>query len=1727
MFKDQSKKMIKKQEYFSLRKFKRGLASVTVGATLFMAGAAVESFVAPQVVAYAAEETYSANGEWTFTDDIPSNNANVNPQMTAWAYTAHTTAESTITEQDGSTVTVTATITPTNGNEVGVSYLVPGENQAAYSATPDMLAGTPEPASIPAMGIYLQPSPSTPAADFSEKLNYSGEVENAELTLTFSEEVTNPIIDLSGIGGSGKAIVDDVKTGEVFLARGSFNSTNFKLVTPDVKLEKITGTNLTVTDTTINVTEKNTYDKAVVGNDDMYLWDYRLPNLVPAGTGSIRLVGTFKQVTFKLFHQSTPFTEYPTETYKTDPVFFNSTSYGDGVNGLNKFWSEKVEDVGNSTTNADLLRFSVRLSNTKYGSVIVNYVDTEGNVIGTEFKDTTNQAVGTAYDTTTDSGTVASDATTERPAVITKDGKTYKLVAKDTTATVGTVKADGSLSENAGSFTFGTDTPTGTVAEGTKSITYVYEEVKGSVIVDYVDTDGNKIGTQFVDTANVAPGTAYNTANDTGTKASTDTSERPSVITKDGKTYKLVPAGDYNVGTVGTDGNLTATTKDLGTDAVSGEVAEGTKKVTYVYQEVKTGSVVVDYVDTEGNVLQKQYVDSPEGTAVGTAYNAEQITGTTEKPAVIEKDGKTYELVPAGTYTVGTVGEDNNLTETSTSFGVAPVTGTVAEGVTKITYVYKEKVETPKTGNVVITYVDTEGLELKTTVKDTTDGEVGSTYNTKESADEYPETIEKDGVTYKRVVAGTHKVGETTEDGHLVSSDAAEGTVEEGTKTVTYVYEKVETPVVKTGSVVARYVIEGTEDEIADDKSVKPTDTPVGEPYGDTPPATITKDGKTYELVRTRTNEGDAPENGVVKEGEQTITYEYKEKVETPVVKTGSVVARYVIEGTEDEIADDKSVKPTDTPVDEPYGDTPPATITKDGKTYELVRTRTNEGDAPDNGVVKEGEQTITYEYKEKVETPVVKTGSVVARYVIEGTEDEIADDKSVKPTDTPVDEPYGDTPPATIEKNGKTYELVRTRTNEGDAPENGVVKEGEQTITYEYKEKVETPVVKTGSVVARYVIEGTETEIADDKTVKPTDTPVDEVYGDTPPATITKDGKTYELVRTRTNEGDAPSNGTVVEGEQTITYEYKEKVETPVVKTGSVVARYVIEGTETEIADDKTVKPTDTPVDEVYGDTPPTTISFGGKTYTLVRTRTNEGDAPSNGTVVEGEQTITYEYKEVVDTPDPVEKKTGSVLVRHITDKGEVLADTTDVVRDGEVGSTYETTVGNFEGYTFVKVDETGATPTGEVEEGEKTVVYIYTKVETPVAKTGSVLVRHITDKGEVLADTTDVVRDGEVGSTYETTVGNFEGYTFVKVDETGATPTGEVEEGEKTVVYIYTKVETPVVKTGSVVARYVIEGTETEIADDKAVKPTDTPVDEVYGDTPPATITKDGKTYELVRTRTNEGDAPSNGTVVEGEQTITYEYKEKEETPVVKTGSVVARYVIEGTETEIADDKSVKPTDTPVDEPYGDTPPATITKDGKTYELVRTRTNEGDAPSNGTVVEGEQTITYEYKEVVETPVVPPVVEKQGKVIVHYVDENGNVIKTPVVDTENGTVGGDYDTSDNRPKVIVFNGKRYILVESRIPNNAKGKVVEGETHVTYVYKQENEEPTTPTIPTTPTTPSQPTTPSTTPVTETTKVTPKTSAILPQTGESTSALALVGLALLGTVAVASRRRKEK
>ncbi|MGU7992092.1 YSIRK-type signal peptide-containing protein, partial [Streptococcus suis] len=458
MFRDQSKKMIKKQEYFSLRKFKRGLASVTVGATLFMAGAALETLVVPQAaVVYADVADYAINSTWELSDKITSG-----LQTPRDADLAFSSATATVVKKDGSNVAVHVAITPTNTDQTGSVYVMQGNNQGVYSATANMFAGETAPATMPALAVMVQ-TPMSKAPERSQelidKLNFNGKVDQGFLTITFSEAVTNPIIDISGLGGLGQA-------NSTTYARGSFNSTDLELLTEGVSLEAASsGANLAITPTKIAVVDRNTYNHSVVTeNQHTGSGNTQSPHLAPAGAGSIRVIGTTKEVKFKLTHVSTPFSSFSKDAYNTgDAYFVNNNNYlADGINGYNKFWNETYETAGR-TANNDQFRLSVRLSNTKYGSVVVNYVDTEGNVIGTEFKDTTNQAEGTAYDTTADSGTVASDKTTERPSVITKDGKTYKLVAKDTTATVGTVKADGSLATNGANFKYGTDAVSGVV----------------------------------------------------------------------------------------------------------------------------------------------------------------------------------------------------------------------------------------------------------------------------------------------------------------------------------------------------------------------------------------------------------------------------------------------------------------------------------------------------------------------------------------------------------------------------------------------------------------------------------------------------------------------------------------------------------------------------------------------------------------------------------------------------------------------------------------------------------------------------------------------------------------------------------------------------------------------------------------------------------------------------------------------------------------------------------------------------------------------------------------------------------------------------------------------------------------------------------------------------------------------------------------------------------------
>uniref|UniRef100_UPI0027BA6115 Ig-like domain-containing protein n=1 Tax=Anaerococcus octavius TaxID=54007 RepID=UPI0027BA6115 len=81
---------------------------------------------------------------------------------------------------------------------------------------------------------------------------------------------------------------------------------------------------------------------------------------------------------------------------------------------------------------------------------------------------------------------------------------------------------------------------------------------------------------------------------------------------------------------------------------------------------------------------------------------------------------------------------------------------------------------------------------------------------------------------------------------------------------------------------------------------------------------------------------------------------------------------------------------------------------------------------------------------------------------------------------------------------------------------------------------------------------------------------------------------------------------------------------------------------------------------------------------------------------------------------------------------------------------------------------------------------------------------------------------------------------------------------------------------------------------------------------------------------------------------------------------------------------------------------------------------------------------------------------EKQGKVIVHYIDEEDNIIKDYAIDTPLSKYGTEYDTSDdNKPETIDFEGKTYKFVKVKDGDKETGTIAQPITEVTYIYKVE------------------------------------------------------------------------
>ena len=806
--------------------------------------------------------------------------------------------------------------------------------------------------------------------------------------------------------------------------------------------------------------------------------------------------------------------------------------------------------------------------------------------------------------------------------------------------------------------------------------------------------------------------------------------------------------------------------------------------------------------------------------------------------------------------------------------------------------------------------------------------------------------------------------------------------------------------------------------------------------------------------------------------GTTTITYTYAEEKTREVEKKGSVVVNYQTEdGTElkapytdtpetvaevvtehyyvdadgqEVVVEDKTVR---TPKNVAYNtkknetEKPQKLTDAQGNVYYLNEANTTtsvngtETTSPaEEGTVVEGVTKVTYVYE--------KAGSVIVNYQTEdgtplvGTADGKDVASGAKDTDNgkPGSEyntaDNGLKPNRITTAEGKVYELVPTATK-GD--ETGTVESGQtKEVTYVYKE------VK-GNVVVKY--EDTEGNTLAEDEKDETDASLNVKYdtADHKKAEITKDGVKYYLTAKELKDDSKPATGDVVEGTTTVTYVYE--------KAGQVVVNYQTEdGTPLVGVDADGANVASGAKDTVDGrpgsdyntadnDMKPTRITTAeGKVYELVPTAT-KGD--ETGKVVAGEtKEVTYVYKEV----------TGDVVVHYVDTEGNVIAEDKEDTKGASLNAKYDTTDNKPEKiekdgtvyYLTEKAVKDGSKPeNGDVVEGKTEVTYVYEKA-------GQVVVHYTDEKGNTIQVDAVDTKDGKPNADYNTADNDMkpnrittpEGKVYELIPQsTKGDETGKVKAGETTeVTYVYKEI------TGNVVVHYVDTEGNTLAEDTKDVE--NGSLSEKYDttDNKPAKLEKDGTVYYLTAKELKDGSKPENGAVVEGTTEITYVYE--------KAGNVLVHYVDEAGNTlqaDAVDTKDGKP-GAKYDTSDNDMKPTRITTpEGKVYELVPASTKGNET---GDVEAGKTTeVTYVYKEV------------KGNVVVHYTDEAGNTIAEDVKDTTDGSVSSAYDTTDNKPATITTkDGKVYVLVPTSTKGEESGKVTEGTTEVTYVYKDAKEE---------------------------------------------------------------------
>ena len=1157
----------------------------------------------------------------------------------------------------------------------------------------------------------------------------------------------------------------------------------------------------------------------------------------------------------------------------------------------------------------------------------------------------------------------------------------------------------------------------------------------------------------------------------------------------DGKTIKTDSSGNP-VKTTGGFGNQFSI--PAANEKPSGDTVHYYKKTD------EKGNVYVHYKDTEGTTIKASVTDENQ-----QPINKHYDTVEDNRPATIEYNGKTYELVPAGTYTVGEVDSDGHLKSSD------DITGSVAKQDKNVTYIYKVK-ETPKEGEVVITYVDTKGNEIQKSRQDTPKSPYDTPYDTTEKG-EKPNIIKTtDGKTYKIVPKGDYPVGGVDENGHLKSSDPITGKVDKPKSTITYVYEEV-------GSVFVHYkdingnTIMGSVIDEQDQPLEKDYDTVV-----DNRPKEIKFEGKTYELVEAGNYPvgqvdsqghwtGDDDTTGKVASGEKNVTYIYKLKVESQS-DSGSNSASASTSASQslsEVVSNSQSVSEQASTSLSESASTSLSQSAVESASVSASQSSSLSTSAQESASVS-ASQSASLSTSASASASVSASQSASLSASASASASVSASQSASLSTSASASASVSASQSASLSTSASESASVSASQSASLSESASASESASQSIS-------ESQSASTSQSVS-------ESTSASESASVSASTSTSESVSASESASASLSASASESASVSASQ--SASLSTSASASASVSASQSASLSTSASESASVSA--------SQSASLSTSASASASVSASQSASLSTSASTSLST-SVSQSASNSSSNSESETPKQGEVIITY-----VDTK-------GKVIKDPRQDTPNSPYDTPyNTTEEGEKPNTIKTPDGKTYkivpkgDYPVGKVDGDGHLESsdpikGKVDKPKSTITYVYKEVK------GNVYVHYVDVNGNKIKESVTDEKDQPVDKDYDTVVDNrpstieFQGKTYElvpagnypvgKVDDQGHwtgddATTGKVAEEDTNVTYVYQLKEDPTKpKEGDVIITYVDEnGKEIQKPrQDTPNSPYDTPYNTTEEGEKPNTIkTPDGKTYKIVPKGDYpvgkvDGDGhlessdPIKGKVDKPRSIITYVYKEVKEEPTQPKGSVYVHY--KDTEGNTIKESVTDELDQPVGKDYNtveDNRPQYIRFEGKTYEIVpvgnytvgKVDTQghlESTDPTTGKVVEGRKDVTYIYK-LVEEPVQP-----KGNVYVHYVDENGNTIKTSVVDEKDQPVGKDYDTVvDNRPKTITTaDGKVYELVpQGNYPvgnvdgeghltttDPTTGKVIEGDKNVTYVYKLVK----TPNVPT-PNTPVPPTPTPNTPV---------------------------------------------